>query len=258
MRLKDRRALEAVLRNHYRAASRCGEEPAPAATRALIRLVAEEMARPVRPHAAVVVASQVRYIGIVTWVLHAALVLFAALLTLSGLQIASAMSAIGAACALASLTEIPRSRSFGMAELEASCPVNAQAVVCARALVLGCVDALVLVVLSMLVTGGVGLGMTFVQACAPYLLAAGAGLFAARRVASADATIAAVVAAAGVCAGCVVLRMLCPTIFESAAGLAWWVAAALALVFAAAEARAWFRAAGTAFTEVPARAVSTL
>lgn len=251
MRARERHALEGALRDHYRAGEAVGTAP-----RALVEAVARELARPVRPGPLEVVAAQVRRIGAAAWVLHGALVLVVAVLALSGAPVDSAVGAVGAALALASLTEVTRSRSSGMVELEAACAVNAQAVACARALVLGCADALALLALSLASVGGPGAWTALAQALAPYLAAFGVGLLAARRVASADATTAAVVAAVGVCAACVALRGLCPAAFAPASALAWWLAAALALAFAALEARSWLRAAESAFADAPLGAAS--
>ena len=182
MRARERHALEGALRDHYRAGEAVGAAP-----RALVEEVARELARPVRPGPLEVVAAQVRRIGAAAWVLHGALVLVVAVLALSGAPVDSAVGAVGAALALASLTEVTRSRSSGMVELEAACAVNAQAVACARALVLGCADALALLALSLASVGGPGAWTALAQALAPYLAAFGAGLLAARRVASAAA-----------------------------------------------------------------------
>ena len=251
MRARERHALEGALRDHYRAGEAVGAAP-----RALVEEVARELARPVRPGPLEVVAAQVRRIGAAAWVLHGALVLVVAVLALSGAPVDSAVGAVGAALALASLTEVTRSRSSGMVELEAACAVNAQAVACARALVLGCADALALLALSLASVGGPGAWTALAQALAPYLAAFGAGLLAARRVAAAAAAPAAVVAAVGVCAACVALRGLCPAAFAPASALAWWLAAALALAFAALEARSWLRAAESAFADAPLGAAS--
>ena len=251
MRARERHALEGALRDHYRAGEAVGAAP-----RALVEEVARELARPVRPGPLEVVAAQVRRIGAAAWVLHGALVLVVAVLALSGAPVDSAVGAVGAALALASLTEVTRSRSSGMVELEAACAVNAQAVACARALVLGCADALALLALSLASVGGPGAWTALAQALAPYLAAFGAGLLAARRVASGGATPAAGGAAGGGCAAGVARRGLCPAAFAPASALAWWLAAALALAFAALEARSWLRAAESAFADAPLGAAS--
>ena len=129
MRKWERHALEGALRDHYRA-----DAAGDAAPRALVDAVAAEMARPVRPCAFEVLAGQARRVGAGAWVLHAALAVAAALSALSGLGVGTAAAVLGAALALATLMGITRSRSCGMAELEAACPVNAQAAACARAL----------------------------------------------------------------------------------------------------------------------------
>lgn len=194
MRMRERRALEDALREHYRAASGTGVT----APRALVEAVAAEMARPSRPRAAEVVAGQARRVGAGVWALHAALALLAVPCALSGVG-AGTVAALGAALALASLAGVTRSRSCGMAELEAVCPVNAQAAACARGLVLCCADALAIALLAALFgpVGGAPWAV-LAQGLAPYLAALGAGLLAARRAASPDATVAAVTAAAGV------------------------------------------------------------
>lgn len=250
MRMRERRALEDALREHYRAAPGTGVT----APRALVEAVAAEMARPSRPRAAEVVAGQARRVGAWAWALHAALALLAVLCALSGVG-AGTVAALGAALALASLAGVTRSRSCGMAELEAACPVNAQVAACVRGLVLCCADALALALLAAL-SGPVGGApwAVLAQGLAPYLAALGAGLLAARRAASPDATVAAVTVAAGVCAACVLARTVCPAAFGPAATLAWWAAAAAALAFAAVQARAWLRAAASGFADAPAPA----
>lgn len=253
MRAREKRALERVLRDHYGAGEEVERPP-----RTLVEAVRTELARPVRPGPLEVVATQVRRIGVAAWVLHGTLVLIVAALALAGVTVAPVAGAIGSALALASLTEVTRSRSCGMAELEAACAVNAQAVACARALVLGCADAAALLALVLLAAEEPGVWATLAQGCAPYLVAAGAGLLAARRAASADATAAAVAAATGVCAVCVALRGLWPTAFAPATAAGWWVAAALALAFAFLEARAWLRSAASAFSDDPVRAAAIL
>ncbi|MCR8907346.1 hypothetical protein NW198_01760 [Thermophilibacter sp. ET337] len=251
MRRREKRALEEALRDHYRALR--GTDAA--VPRALVEAVAAEMDRPSRPRAAEVVAGQARRIGAGAWALHAALVLLAVPCALSGIGVGTVAAALGAALALASLAGVTRSRSCGMAELEASCPVNAQAAACARGLVLCCADALALALLAAFAepVGGTPWAV-LAQGLAPYLAALGAGLLAARRAASPDATVAAVSAAAGVCAACALARTLCPAAFGPAAALAWWAAAAAALAFAAAQARAWLRAAASGFADAPASA----
>ncbi|MBM6676323.1 hypothetical protein H6A07_06145 [Olsenella uli] len=253
MRRRERRALEDALREHYRTAA--GATAGAVVPRALVEAVAAELARPARPHALEVVAEQARHVGAGTWALHAALVLLAMACALSGVGVGTAAAVLGAALALTSVAGVTRSRSCGMAELEAACPVNAQAAACARGLALCGADALVIAAFAVLAgpAGGTPWAV-LAQGLAPYLAALGAGLLAARRAASPDATVAAVVAAAGVCAFCVAARTLWPTAFGPTAALAWWVAAALALAFAAAEARAWLRAAASGFADAPAPA----
>ena len=250
MRRRERRALENALREHYRAGVDAAAPP-----RALVEAVAAEMARPSRPRAAEVVVGQARLIGAGVWALHALLVLLAVPCALSGVGVGTVAAALGAALALASLAGVTRSRSCGMAELEAACPVNAQAAVCARGLVLCCADALAIALLAAFAgpAGGAPWAV-LAQGLAPYLAALGAGRLAARRAASPDATVAAVAAAAGVCAACVLARTVCPAAFGPAAALAWWAAAAAALAFAAVQARAWLRAAASGFADAPAPA----
>lgn len=249
MRSRERRALEDALREHYRT-------NAAAAPRALVDAVAAELARPARPRAMEVVAEQVRRVGAGAWALHAALVLLAVACALSGVGVGTAAAVLGAALALASVAGVTRSRSCGMAELEAACPVNAQAAACARGLALCGADVLVIVAFAVLTGPASAPWAVLAQGLAPYLAALGAGLLAARRAASPDATVAAVAAAAGVCAACIALRTLCPIAFGPAAALAWWAAAALALAFTVAEVRAWLRAVASGFADAPAPAAA--
>lgn len=252
MRTRERRALEGALRRHYRpGADAAGDPP-----RGLVAAVAAEMARPARPRAAEVAAEQARRVGARVWALHALLALLAAAAAHSGVGSGAVAAALGSALALASLVGVTRSRSCGMAELEASCPVNAQAAACARGVVLCCADALAVALLALMAGPPSSPWLVLAQGLAPYLAASGAGLLAARRVASPDATVAATVAAAAVCAGCVAARSVCPAAFGPASELAWWVASALALAFAAAQARAWLRAAASGFVAAPTRAAA--
>ena len=246
------RALEGALRDHYREVA--GNGPVETVPRALVEALAAELSRSARPRVGEVVTGQIRRIGVGTWALHVALMLLIAVLFWFGVPLVPVAGALGAALALASLAELTRSRSCGMAELEAACIVNTPAVACARGLVLGCADACVLLVFVLVAGAGSDIWPVVSQACAPYLLAIGGGFLVARRVASADATVAAVTAAAGVCAACVVLRALCPAAFAPATALVWWLAAAAALAFAAVEARAWLRAAACGFADVAATA----
>ena len=172
-----------------------------------------------------------------------------------GADKAWALSALAPLVLLIAVAEFGRAGPCGMAELEAACPVNAQAAACARGLVLCCADAVALALLAALAgpAGGAPWAV-LAQGLAPYLAALGAGLLAARRAASPDATVAAVAAAAGVCAACVLVRTICPAAFGPAAALAWWAAVAAALAFAAAQARAWLRAAASGFADAPAPA----
>ncbi|OUP08002.1 hypothetical protein [Collinsella sp. An2] len=249
MKTSERRALEAALRNHYRSDSASKDEVPGAAPRALVKAVAAELSRPTRPGFAEVLASQARYIGVGPWVLHAALVAAAVPSTLSGIGPGTVTAVLGSTLALATLIGITRTRSCGMAELEAACPVNSQATTCARALVLSCFDALAITLLAVGAGHASAPWLVFAQGLAPYLGALGAGLLAARRVATPDATAAAAAAAGLVVATCILARTACPSAFGSAATLAWWAAAAGALAFAAAEARAWLRASTSGFVE---------
>ena len=251
MKLREKRELEDTLRGYYRMEPDVGDAGAP---RTLVEALAAELARPMRPRAGTLLAGQVRYIGAISWALHVLVVMTVVLLATSGVPVAAAAGAVGAALALASLAGITRSRSCGMAELEAACAVNTPAIVLARAVVLLCSDALVLLVFVLMSSDGVDLWSVCAQVCAPYLVATGAGFLAARRVAASDATIAAVGAAAAVCAACIAARALYPTAFAPAMAAAWWFASVAACAFAAAETRAWLRAATTAFVDAPASA----
>lgn len=244
MKVRERRVLEGALRSHYRAS----DDERSSAPNTLVDIIAAEIARPARPPAAQIVFEQARRIGIRVWALHIAVALCAVPASLSGFGDSFA-GAIGGALALATLIGLTRSRSCGMAELEASCPVNTQAVVCARAVSLCCADLLLIAITALFTDPSPSAALA--QGIVPYLAALGAGLLAGRRAASPDATIAAGAAAGAVCAACIVLRATCPAAFVPAAELGWWAAAASALAFAGIETRAWARDAASAFTDVP-------
>ncbi|HIU04223.1 MAG TPA: hypothetical protein IAD14_01955 [Candidatus Coprousia avicola] len=253
MKVCERREIEDALRDHYRGALDVADAEAP---RALVEAVAAEMARPARPPASEVVAEQARRIGAGAWALHVGLVLLAVPCALSGVGTGVASAVLGAVLALSTLVSITRSRSCGMAELEAACPVNAQAAACARALVLCCADALAIGLLAVIAGAGSAPWAVFPQGLAPYLAAFGAGLLVARRAASADATVGAVAAAVAVCAACVVAQTVYPAVFGPAAAVAWWAASAAAFFFAVVEVRAWLRAAASGFADVPTPAAA--
>ena len=249
MGIREKRGLEERVRKHYRLLDEqlCADGPETAPP-TLLALLTAEARRPHRPGVASVVRTQARCVGPLCWALHAGVPLLAAALRLSGPHAASAACALGAACALASLAELTRSRSCGMAELEAACAVNAQAAGCAKLVLLGCADALLVLVTSALVAPVAGLWTTLARMGATYLLAAAGGLLAARRAPSTDATAVATALAALVCAASLTLRLVVPQAFDEAAAIVWWLAAVAAGALAALEARAWLRDAESAFT----------
>lgn len=249
MGVREKRRLEAQVREHYRQLDeRLGGREPEKTPAGLAALLAAEARRPRRPGVALIVRTQARCVGPLCWALHAGIVLLVVALHLLGLRAGDAASALGAACALASLTELTRSRSCGMAELEAACAANAQVASCAKLVLLGCADALLILVTSALVDPAADIWATVAQMGAPYLLATAGGLLAARRAPSPDATAAAAVLASAVCAASVALRVLVPQAFGEATTLVWWLAAVAAGVLAALEARAWLRDAESAFT----------
>lgn len=249
MRADDRCELERALRNLYRTGD--GDAMVPGL---LVEAIAAEMERPVRPRAVAVVAEQVRRIGVGAWALHVVLAAVAVLGVRLGLGVGTVAAVLGTMLALCALASVTRSRSCGMVELEAACPVNAQAAACARVLALCCVDGLAIVLFTVQAGSDALPAAVLAQGLAPYLVASGAGLLAARRAASVDATIAAVTAAAAVCGICILARTLWPAAFGSAAALVWWGVAAVAVVFASLEGRAWLRASVSGFTDMPGRA----
>lgn len=249
MGVREKRRLEAQVREHYRRLDgRLGGGEPEGAPAGLAALLAAEARRPRRPGVTLIVRTQARCVGPLCWALHVGIVLLVVVLHLLGLRAGAAASALGAACALASLTDLTRSRSCGMAELEAACAANAQAAACAKLALLGCADALLILVTSALVAPAADIWATVAQMGAPYLLATAGGLLAARRVPSPDATAAAAALASAVCAASVALRVLVPQAFGEATTLVWWLAAVAAGVLAALEVRSWLRDAESAFT----------
>ncbi len=244
MRRSERRALEASLRSHFHHVdeSLATDEPMGSRER-LVAALAAQAARPAWPGWPYVAAVQVRYMGAMCWALHLVVVLAAFAAAGAGVSYGLLAGALAAVLALASLSEATRSRSCSMAELEASCAVNAQSVACARLVVLGCIDALLIVVVSGLVASGYSLWLMAAQIGAPYLLAVASGLAVARRVSSSDATAGAMASAALVFAACLGLYLVLPEAFGATSGAIWLGAAASAGVFACIEGRRWLRAA---------------
>ena len=78
-------------------------------------------------------------------------------------------------------------------------------------------------------------------ALAPYFVSAAGGLALARRVATADAAVAAVAWSAGVCALCLLLRAALPGVYEAGALGMWAAVSTAGAIWLAREAVGWLR-----------------
>lgn len=178
------------------------------------------------------------------WAAPAAVVVLALSLSFFGVSeqgMEAALVASGPVLVAACLAGVVRAKSCLMQELEASCLHNAVAVACARFAVLGGAAFLALAIACLACSAIVPAGAAAAYALAPCLVAAAGGLLLARRVSSADATVAAVAWSAGVCALCLLLRFSAPGAYEAAAVWAWAAVAAAGALWCAREVCAWLR-----------------
>lgn len=246
MRITGKRRLESALREHFRserpsAGTRVGHVGAVAA------LAAAEAARAAGGAAAGVddfVRAAVRFSPRAFWAAPAAVVALALALALSGAPAHEAQAALvasGPVLVAACLAGVVRARSCLMQELEASCPHNAAAVACARLAVLGGTTLLSLALACAACAAIVPAGAAAAYALAPYLVSAAGGLMLARRAAAADATAAAIIWSAGVCALCLLLRVAAPAAYSAGAVWAWAAVSAAGALWLAREAAGWLR-----------------
>lgn len=246
MRITGKRRLESALREHFRserpsAGTRVGHVGAVAA------LAAAEAARAAGGAAAGVddfVRAAVRFSPRAFWAAPAAVVALALALALSGAPAHEAQAALvasGPVLVAACLAGVVRARSCLMQELEASCPHNAAAVACARLAILGGATLLSLALACAACAAIVPAGAAAAYALAPYLVSAAGGLMLARRAAAADATAAAIIWSAGVCALCLLLRVAAPAAYSAGAVWAWAAVSAAGALWLAREAAGWLR-----------------
>lgn len=246
MRITGKRRLESALREHFRserpsAGTRVGHVGAVAA------LAAAEAACAAGGAAAGVddfVRAAVRFSPRAFWAAPAAVVALALALALSGAPAHEAQAALvasGPVLVAACLAGVVRARSCLMQELEASCPHNAAAVACARLAVFGGATLLSLALACAACSAIIPAGAAAAYALAPYLVSAAGGLMLARRAAAADATAAAIIWSAGVCALCLLLRVAAPAAYSAGAVWAWAAVSAAGALWLAREAAGWLR-----------------
>lgn len=151
-----------------------------------------------------------------------------------------ALSCAGGLLALVCLVGVTRSKTFGMGELESSCPFNAVSVSFARLLIFGAPSALVLALgLASAGTQGLGASRALALMAAPYLTACAGGLMCARRAAGPDAMGAAVAWASSVTAASALLFYAAPAAYAAASAWAWYLACLASGSWCASEVRAW-------------------
>lgn len=205
---------------------RAMEVPPPMKKRAFLRTMPAS-----RPSLFSVILSQAGYIRKTTWVLSGALFALALAAALyvpaDGLWAASAMTPFAA---LLAVTELSRSRLYGMEELELSSRLGLKAVALARMGLIGLVHLALLLMLAAALPETARAGVYLLT---PYLLTDSVGLWAARHVRGRDALYVcggAAVLTAGLGVAANNLRAYAPENFR------WWLPAlALALALAAAE-----------------------
>lgn len=240
------RELEERLREHYRAFAPEGGPPEELLA-AVDRAVATRRPQVGWP---TLLASQARLVLPRCAPAAAIGIAIVALLELAGASRAEtlvAASAAGALQALAALSGVVSGRAHGMTELEAACLLNARSVACARLLLSGCVCAVTLALCAAASPPTLPAWVMAARLGAPYLIACAGGLAAARRAASADSLVAALVWAGVTCAASALVYSVTPAVYARASDGLWAGAAIAALLWCAREVALWLRAASLSF-----------
>lgn len=201
----------------------------------------------------------VRFLPLAFWAVPVAVVALSCALALSGAPAyaaETALTASGPILVAVCLAGVVRARTHLVQELEASCLNNAVAIACVRLAVFGGATLFALALACAACSLVVPAGTAAAYALAPYLVSAAGGLLLARKVASSDALIAAVAWAVGVCALCILLRVVLPEAYEGVALWAWAAAASAGALWCAREVHGWLRlcAQGGIALEKPDRA----
>lgn len=242
----DRRQTESALRAHYRS-ERDLAKPSPGDIERAAALAAAAVAGQRGAHRASafeLATAVMRFSPKAFWLVPAAVVVLACALAATGTPSHGAeavLVASGPALAAACLACVVRARSLGMQEMEASCVHNAFAVACARLTVCGCAALVALAIACAACSTVVPVGTAAAYALAPCLVSAAGGFALARRVASVDSAMAAIVWSAGVGALCILLRFAAPVFYADAAVWAWAAAAAAGALWCAREVVCWLR-----------------
>lgn len=245
MRSVGKRQAEDTLRQHYHRERRLAEEPTGRAE-VVAALAAAEASRAAgrASRKGGFVRAAIKFSPRAFWAVPAVVVVLSLVLALAGAsarEVEAALVSSGPVLVAACLTGVVRARSCRMQELEASCPHNAVAVACARLAVLGGAALLALAFACAASLAVIPVGAALAYALAPYLISAAGGLMLARRVAAADAAVAAVAWSAGVCALCLLLRAALPGAYEAGVLGVWAAASAAGAIWLAREMAGWLR-----------------
>lgn len=225
---KSNAQIETALREHYRRERESVFRSAAHAAQTAALAVDAASGRALRDAGMADFAKAVvRFSPRAFWAVPAAVVALALALAAVGVSAHEAQAALvvsGPTLAAACVVCVVRARSCGMIELEAACVRTACAVACARLVVAGGASLLALIIACVAYAPLVSVGAALAYALAPYLVAAAGGMLFARRVASGNAALAALVWSVAVGA----LGILCLTWPDAYANAALWVWAAIA------------------------------
>lgn len=242
----DRARLKRALRDHYRAQNAALSADVPTAVVwGLAARAAKAATRAAdRPPLPAFVLSQVRYVRWPVWAVYAAVLAAscaAAPLFGDSRRGLLALSFAGASLGMAFLAGVVGSKAHRMAELEASCLFNAQAVALARLVAVGGAGLAVLALCTVALSAELSFVRAVGRAFAPFFASCAGGMLVARRLSSADALAGAVAWAVVVCGTSVVLCAASPFAASAASTGVWTGAAFLCGVWCVREAACWVR-----------------
>ncbi len=188
MRRKKTKAIEHMLKTHYRSTRTCSDPHDRARfAKTLVSMTGTMSALADDLTLAGFVVSQVRFIRRYVWVLNVALVAAMVVLCLFEKRdgpLLLAASILGAASVLIAIPSLLSSRGSQMVELECACRFDSGSVALARLIVFGCSDVLVATAMAIAVpifseTDGFAI---LLHVCAPYFLACAGCLWMSRRI----------------------------------------------------------------------------
>lgn len=125
--------------------------------------------------------TQIKYIRKLTWLLYAVIFALTAFTALSvSKESMWLLSALIPFFSVSMISESGRSENYGMAELELSARFNLKTIVMAKLLILGLVNLVLMILLSLLAGGGLSASIFYIFI--PYMLSAAAGLLICRKI----------------------------------------------------------------------------